>query len=405
MASRVEVTTRPSSHLTRLPSAHLTRVRPSSSATSGKINLYSKVPGAVMRIDTHSKKLKDTCVEARCQEAWKRANAFIRARVPGASRVRIVASPNQDSSSLDRVSLTYLDSAGVERHVSHRDVPTEVIKKMDAVRKMVWPSRPSVSTAPLTMMPGVIPKTHAEFMNSHFAAMIHNLEPAKKHSARRIVNTCDEMIVDLETRINNLMNAKEADLNANIPLLPHPVRRQKEKELKQLRQLHAQIRSIDRYAVYWAIASWGNLATGDITDAVRAQIRAEADKISIGIGDDLRRLETDRSNAGQNKLFKSRSKYLIHKYEPSEPYRRGHSLDTGDLIIADRWDRKVRSDESDNSDKRSSVEELVVSQMMNLLIPTKTVDPTHPLVAQFDDPDTQTAVMQAVELSKAAARP
>ena len=326
-----------------------------------KIVLMSVAGNSGYEIDTKSKKFKkkaDESVTKRVNDVWKEVHALVTKIDANASEVSIEIKPNPDATNPDSnvkreiVTISYEDGFGNKRVISQRDIPQEIIVKMDKIRQLVRPNLDIAAQAPLHIsMQGFLPKNLTEFLERDFQALEDSLPAAAKPHALRNVLATEAMIQGFSMHLKALIEAKENDLNnpATSPVVPHPPRKKKEEELRKLKNLQAQLDSIDRYAVFRAVATWDNLQTGPIDDPMRARLRTTADTITIDCKRDFQRKERE----WQDSHHLSTARKYFGGLKPDAKETHAYQLDLGDLVLPDRWEAQGRRADTDRSDTRS----------------------------------------------------
>jgi hypothetical protein len=376
--------------------AHLD-FQPEKTKSSGKAVLYSLAGNSVVPIDPKSKAHKKIKLVARCQKAWDLAKAHIEKIDEFASEVAIRAIPDPDSPNRDIITVSYRTGRGELRTIASRDLPAELITKVEKIRTLVRPNRTLDVSPPLQISePSLLAKEScAKFLETSFKSLEAGLEEPAKSSALRNIVTAEAMIQGFQMHLGGLIQHKEEEFKKT-PVLPHPEYKKKEEELEKLRKLHKELDSIDRNAVFRAVATWGNLKTGTLDEDKRAELRKTADKLSLNTKKDLQEAEKTRQDTHYVKNSYIGKKLGFFKpVESSELH--AYALDVGDLIIPDQWDYQNRRSETDRKDKKACVEQMIVQMMMNLLDPNMQVDPNHPVLSDFDAATTRQEIMSLIE--------
>lgn len=357
---------------------------------SGKVGLFATSRGAVVPIDPKKVKgLKKTNIMQRCRKVWADAKEFIKQREGGgASEVVIDAKPNPDAPERDYIIISYRDKTGQLKRIQHNEVPLEIQKRMEKIRRLVRSDRSPVAPTPLQLPAGeILPKSCNEFLKTHYReleATLKENEPAKKEAVRNIV-TAEATIQGLSIHLRIQISHKEQELE-KIPLLPYPVHKKAKEDLDELKKLYQEIQSIDRYAVYWAVATWANLKTGELDDATRTAIRQKADQLSISVKKDIGDKEKQRQSNHwfKNNIFR---KIRLSSFKPMDsPDMHKYALDTGNLLLQDHQAIGKRQEDSEEAPTKACVEQLIVQMMMNLQNDAQTINPdTNPTLQTLSE--------------------
>jgi hypothetical protein len=319
------------------PSALLTYV-PDKAPATGRAALYSYIQGSVYKIDPKAKAHREMKLVSKVQRIWNQAKELAMKQDANATEIEVTALPNPDAPDRDIISISYRDTVGKLKHASA--IPPLLIKRIGKLRTLLRPNRDIHAPEPLKIsVPGKLPKSCSEFMNTQFKDFEAGLkDPDAKMNALRNIVTAEALIQGFSTNLKGLIERKGKELDS-MPLLPHPVRKKKMEEQKKLKKLQTEINSIDRNAVFRAVATWNNMKSGGVDSA---RIREVADIVTLDTRRDLLKGGVETTEA--------------HVY----------ALDVGDLLIAEQWDAQLRREETDRDGTKSCVEHLVVQMMMNL---------------------------------------
>ncbi len=379
--------TQPTGHASLTPvqpaSATLTPL-PGKAPSTGPAALYSCFQGSVYKIDLKSKAHKGMKLVAKVQRIWKQAKEVIATRAPYATDIEYTALPNPNAPEKDIIRLSYRDMAGNLQHIT--DIPPELTARIEKLRNLLRPNRDIQAPEPLKIsVPGILPKSCAEFLRTQFKDLEDGLTGSAKTNALRNVVATEAMIQGFSMHLKALVDHKREELNT-IPLLPHPVRKKNEEELEKLKKLQEELDSIDRNAVFRAVATWNNSNTGTMDKEKRTRIHNTADKVTLDTRRDL--IKAARQNQDEHWI-----KDKIGMYKPL-PTTEAHAyaLDAGNLLIAEEWDAQLRREETDRSNTKCCVEHLVVQMMINLESP---VAAAHPVLEGFDE-ETRDEIVQGV---------
>jgi hypothetical protein len=377
-------------------------------APHGKIGLWSVANGSELEVRTHKiKDLKKTSVMKKCNDVWEKTRAFVQTRDAHADENTIETRPNPDATNHDKnikreiVTISYVDSTtGEKRYISQRDIPQEILVKMDKIREMVRPNMTFGAQAPLQIAHKKFqpPKSLDEYLEKEFPELEASLDPAKKANALKNLLTSEALIQGFKTHLRAIIDERQADLDDQVktPSVPCPPRKKKEEELRKLKHILEQFDAIDRRAVFRAVATWDNTKTGPIDNDVRIKLHTAADTVTLGGEKAFKDKERARQDAHYFRDSKiGRKLGLFKPMDPKET--RGYNLDMGDLLLPDRWDAQGRRTDSERSDTRSSVEQLVVQMMMDLnSVAPGTPLEHHPILEDLDV-DTRQTVLDTIQ--------
>lgn len=354
-------------------SATLTPI-PGKAPSTGPAVLYSYIQGSVHKIDPKSKAHKDMKLVSKVQKIWNQAKEVIAAKTPYATDIEVTALPNPNAPEKDIIRLSYRDMAGNLQHITA--IPPDLTAKIEKLRKLIRPNRDISAPEPLKIsVPGILPKSCAEFLRTQFKDLEDGLTGCAKTNALRNVVATEAMIQGFSMHLKALVDMKKREQDQT-PLLPHPVRKKKAEELEKLKKLQAELDFIDRNAVFRAVATWNNSNTGAMDDHKRKQIRDAADTVTLNARKDL--IKAARENQDEHWITDK-----IGMYKPlATTEAHAYALDAGNLLISEEWDAQLRREETDRSNTKASVEHLIVQMMINLESP---VAATHPVLEDFDE--------------------
>jgi hypothetical protein len=347
----------------------------------GQIGLWSASNGSNYQIQPHKiKDLKKTSIMKKCNDVWEQVKKHVEereknaGRMPeGATDIEIETRPNPDATNHENsrvtreiVTMSYTDGLGNKHYIDQREIPQDILVKMDKIRQLVRPHVNFGAPTPLqiTVKEFLPPKDLDEFLEKDFPALEASLpEPAKSNALRNVLAT-ESMIQGFKTHLGAIIDHKQAELDDNTKTapLPYPDRRSKEDDLKKLKRLQQQLDNADRRAICSAVATWNNPETGPIDDQVRAKLRTTADTVTLNGERAFKERQTARESTISYKM--GRAVRLIQPLDPKEA--RAYHLDMGDLLLPDRWDAQGRRTDTQRSDTRSCIEQLLVQMMTQL---------------------------------------
>ncbi len=370
----------------------------------GKVGLMSVSGGTTYTIEYKNvKDHKKKDVEARTQAIFDLVHNHAEALEAKAGHpagcvtdVAIETRPNPDATNFEKsnvareiVVITYTDGVGVKHTVTQRAIPTEILDKMHTLRHMIRPHLNFGAQAPLLISNTdyLPPKDLNEYLEKDFPALEASLTgPAKSNALQNVLAT-EAMIQGFKLHLQATIDDKEAELKDPklTTTLPYPDRENKEAELRKLKKMLQQLESIDRRATFRAVATWNNLATGPITDAVKRDLHTAADTVTVS-GE---KTFQDREKARQDSHYFSDS-YLGRKvgaFVPLDPKEsRAYNLDNGDILLPDRLAAHERRVNTQRTDTRSCMEQMVFQIMMDLNSPAPgTPLDIHPALEDLSD--------------------
>lgn len=381
----------------------------------GKIGLMSVANGTTYTIEYKSvKDHKKKDIEARTNEIWDLAHKHAEALEAKAGHpagcvtdVEVETRPNPDATNFEKsnvtrqiVVITYTDGIGNKHTITQRAIPTEILDKLHTLSRMIRPHLNFAAQAPLQIRHTdyIPPKDLNEYLEKDFPALEASLpEPAKSQALQNVLTT-EAMIQGFRLHLQAIIDDKEAELKdpKQTTTLPYPDRQEKEAELKKLKKMLQQLESIDRRATFRAVATWNNLATGPITDAISRDLHTAADTVTLG-GE---KAFQDREKGRQDSHYFRDSRFgrWVGLFVPLDPKEsRAYNLDNGDILLPDRSTTRERRVNTQRTDTRSCMEQMVFQIMrdLNCAAPGTPLD-IHPVLEDLSDA-TRSAVIGTIQ--------
>lgn len=329
---------------------------------SDVVGVFSSCKGSTIKINMESKKKKKIRDEA--QKVWDLAKDFVRKnRDAGAYQIVIDVGANPDAKARDMVSISYRDSGGRLRHMSQNELQKDLIQKVSAIRQKLQPNRGG-SGAPIPLQLSAnnfLPESAKGFIENHYEKLVTTLEDSAKTNALQNIMASEAMIQGFVLHLRGILQRKEETF-AEMDLLPHDQYTQAKSDLEELKTLYNQIRSANRYAIYWAVASWNNLTT-DTTD--KETLREAANQLTLNMRRDLHELEKTRQDEHYMKnTWLGKKLGLFAPMQSDEMH--AFALDAGNLLLSESTETSQRLSDNEKALTKSCVEQLIVELMMNL---------------------------------------